>query len=35
MAAWTGVSEAVVHAFHDCYWGDWAWQLQSADAASG
>ena len=35
MAAWTGVSEAVVHAFHDSYWGDWAWQLQSADAASG
>jgi hypothetical protein len=35
MGAWTGVTDAIVHAFHDSYWGDWSWRLQSADAASG
>jgi hypothetical protein len=39
VAAWNaaagGVAAAVVHAFHESYWGDWAWELQSADAASG
>ena len=35
LAAWTGVSEAIVHAFHDSYWGDWAWQLQDVNAESG
>ena len=35
MAAWTNWKDAVVHAFHDSYWGDWAWQLQDIDPASG
>ena len=35
MAAWTGIDKAVVHAFHGSYWGSWAWELQSADAATG
>jgi hypothetical protein len=35
MAAWTNWKDAIVHAFHDSYWGDWAWQLQDIDATSG
>ena len=35
MAAWTGVSEAVVHAFHALYWGSWQWTMKDADPSSG
>ena len=35
MAAWTGVDEAIVHAFHGLYWGSWTWQLKEVDAATG
>jgi hypothetical protein len=30
-----GVSDTIVHAFHDLYWGDWAWQVQSVNATDG
>ena len=29
------VSNVVVHAFHDAYWGDWSWVLQSVNATDG
>lgn len=36
LAHWaTGVSDMIVHAYHESYWGDWAWTLQSVDTTSG
>ena len=35
LAAWSRPRDALVHAFHGAYWGDWAWTVQSVNASSG
>ena len=34
-ANWSNVAGGIVHAFHDGYWGDWAFSVGSVNAAAG
>lgn len=35
LRAWGAPGQAVVHAFHGSYWGNWMWRVASVNASSG
>lgn len=35
LATWATPTDAIVHAFHESYWGDWAFTVASVNATSG
>jgi len=32
---WSDPTQAIIHAFHESYWGDWAWTTRSVNVSSG